>query len=136
MHLGPGRQQARRFEDRLDDQPFHVAAQPGQALGVVGYCLLAAALNIRVSFITLGWVRSLITLLQMLPISLAGLGVREASSVWVLGKYGVPEAQALGLGLTQFALLVCICMLGGLFELWDLVEARRERSEQPPVTSG
>lgn len=51
----------------------------------------------------------------MLPITLGGLGVREAALAGLLGRFGVSSAQAVGLGLLWQTILFAGGGLGGLF---------------------
>lgn len=54
-----------------------------------------------------------VLMLQVLPLGIGGLGVREASLVFFLGSIGVAEEQALSLGLL-IGLMILICSLPGL----------------------
>jgi len=98
------------------------------ALGSLLYYLLALAVGIRLPAFVIGWIRSLLGIIQMIPVSLAGLGMREASLVLLLRDYGVPEAQALTLSLVIFGVMVTTGMVGGLCEAWDLLRSRHQAS--------
>lgn len=54
-----------------------------------------------------------VLMLQVLPLGIGGLGVREASLVLFLGAIGAPEEQAISLGLL-IGLMILICSLPGL----------------------
>ncbi|MFZ5800867.1 MAG: lysylphosphatidylglycerol synthase transmembrane domain-containing protein [Candidatus Omnitrophota bacterium] len=56
----------------------------------------------------------LITLVASLPVSIGGLGVRDASCVFFFGKIGITSSMALGLSLLNFAFLSGIGLIGGL----------------------
>jgi uncharacterized membrane protein YbhN (UPF0104 family) len=49
---------------------------------------------------------------QVLPVSISGLGVREASFILFLHPLGVPDAQAIALGLLLYLLNVAVSLLG------------------------
>jgi uncharacterized membrane protein YbhN (UPF0104 family) len=49
---------------------------------------------------------------QVLPISIAGLGVREGAFVLFLTPLGVPTQQAIALGLLLYLLNVAVSLLG------------------------
>jgi hypothetical protein len=49
---------------------------------------------------------------QVLPISIAGLGVREFALVWFLGAVGVPKEDALALGLLIYVLTLLTSLSG------------------------
>jgi glycosyltransferase 2 family protein len=71
-------------------------------------------------------VMSMVTLVTVLPISLAGWGVREVSVVALLGMLGVDQAPALLLSV-EFGLLGLLMTLpGGL--LWLFVRGRQPLS--------
>jgi glycosyltransferase 2 family protein len=53
-----------------------------------------------------------VLMLQVLPISLNGLGVREFSLVLLLGAFGVTHGQAAAAGLLWYGALVLVSMLG------------------------
>lgn len=78
--------------------------------------LFALSLGIGVSFVTLAWIGALFSLLLMLPISISGFGVREATFVLTLTQYGVPAESALLLSLLLFIREVFIGCIGGLLE--------------------
>lgn len=63
--------------------------------------------------------RSLVVIIQMVPVSIAGLGVREISLVFLMRDYGVPPVQAVSLSLLVFSLTVVGGMMGGLLEGWE-----------------
>ncbi|GEM_PF-1635487 len=74
--------------------------------------LLARHLNIAISFLTACSVTALVWLITTLPLSLAGVGVRELSYVYLLGMYGVSADAATALSLAQFAIMVVSALLG------------------------
>ena len=61
----------------------------------------------------------------MIPVSIAGWGVREGAMVVAFGFVGIPAADALVVSLTFGALLVAAGMPGGI--LW-LLSGRQFRS--------
>jgi uncharacterized membrane protein YbhN (UPF0104 family) len=86
-------------------------------MGMVSYGLFALSLGVELSYLTIGWIRSTIQVLLMLPISVAGIGVREGSLVVLLQEYGVPASSAVALAFLLFAVNLVTSGLGGLFEL-------------------
>ena len=51
----------------------------------------------------MGWVRSIVQLVTVLPISIGGLGVREGALVLTLAWFGVADHDALALAILVFA---------------------------------
>jgi uncharacterized protein (TIRG00374 family) len=96
-----------------------------QALVIVTYYLvgrgLALAVPLRYFFVYV----PLITVVSMLPVSVAGLGIREGSVVYFFGRIGVDPATALGMSLVWFALSVVVSALGGLAFLVDTHSLKR-----------
>jgi len=76
------------------------------------------------------WVRGVILLCAIVPISLSGLGIREASIVAVFVYYGVPQPVALAYSLTFFALTVAIGLIGGVLELMDYLAPPKTASSE------
>jgi len=97
-----------------------------QAVVVYINLLLCTALGIEVGYVQLMWVVAVVSLLQSLPISVAGIGVREGAYVYLLQLQGVPAESALALSLTVFAIQVLIAGAGGLWQLSSLL-----RNKQP-----
>lgn len=88
-----------------------------QLLGTLIYYILAMSLGIDISLITIGWIRSAVIVMTMLPISLSGLGVREGVLLFLLKPYGILREETLALSFLVFgATLLLIGAIGGLLE--------------------
>lgn len=85
-------------------------------LGVLGFVWLARAVHLELAFAVAGWIDAFLAILLSLPISIAGLGVREASLVVFLQSYGVSAADALALSFLLLARKLVRAGLGGLAE--------------------
>lgn len=77
------------------------AAMAGQALGITA-----------VGFTSMLVFLPAVLILQVLPIGIAGLGIREGAFVLFLTPLGVPTEQAVGLGLLLFVLNVVTSLPG------------------------
>jgi uncharacterized membrane protein YbhN (UPF0104 family) len=53
-----------------------------------------------------------VAIVQVLPITVGGLGVREGAFVLFLVPLGVPEEKALALGLLVYAINLVVSLLG------------------------
>jgi uncharacterized membrane protein YbhN (UPF0104 family) len=91
-----------------------------QMLGTAVYVLVASALDLDLSLATVGWTRAAAMLVAILPVSIAGLGVREGVLVLLLAPYGISAADALAYGLLAFVVSVLVPGLAGA-----IVEADR-----------
>jgi hypothetical protein len=88
-----------------------------QLLGILIYYLLAKSLGINITFITMGWIRSAVIVITMIPISVSGLGVREGTFFFLLKTYGISGEKALALSFLVFSItLLFIGLIGGSLE--------------------
>lgn len=85
--------------------------------GIAGYALLSGALGLELSVVTIGWFRSALTFVSMLPITVSGLGIREGTALLLLVGYGVTESDAVALSLLVFAAMTAaVGLVGGILE--------------------
>ena len=77
--------------------------------------LLALSLNIHVSFGLIVACRALFGIINVIPISLSGLGTREAILLPALSLSGISKEFALALGFVAFLLTLCSKFSGILF---------------------
>ena len=92
--------------------------------------LLFRSFGIEVSFLHLLVIITLISVITMIPVSLNGLGVREASYVLFFQSIGVPEGIALSVSLLFFILVTISSLIGGLFWLMERRETTHEAIRQ------
>ncbi len=76
------------------------------ALWIGSVVVLGAALRLPVAAGALAAAASLVTLATLVPISIGGVGLREAGYVLLLGPFGVPASDAIALGLAQYVCMV------------------------------
>jgi uncharacterized membrane protein YbhN (UPF0104 family) len=99
---------------------------PGRCGAVLGFSIITIALSVLAlkfvgdavgSPLPLGsWIMIVppVTLIQLVPVSLAGWGVREAALVVALGWFGVPAEMALAISvLVGLCLILWACPAGG-----------------------
>lgn len=79
---------------------------------VLAAYLAALALDIDIGITALMAFFPAVLIAQVIPISIAGLGVREFMLVWLLGSVGVPKEKALALGILIWALTVVTSLAG------------------------
>jgi len=96
-----------------------------QALIIVTYYLIGAGLNLGVPIAYFFLYVPLITFVAMLPVSVAGLGVREGGVVYFFARVGVDAATALTMSLVWFSLTLVVSVLGGLAFLLDTHSVKR-----------
>lgn len=98
-----------------------------QLMNVLVLYVIGDGLGIRFSFVDGLLLFPTVLFLSMLPISVAGWGVREGAMVTALGLVGVPGHQSLALSVCFGLCLVAISLPGGA--IWLL--SRRAPLEQP-----
>lgn len=94
------------------------------AIGIYSFWLVARALDVDLSFLTIGWIRVVLHAIMSLPISLSGIGVREGSLVLLLHEYGVAGADAVALAFLLFVINLAQNSLGGIFELKNMIRPK------------
>jgi hypothetical protein len=85
-----------------------------QLLRVAVIGLLAHGMGLHIGVATLLLLGPVLFLVTMVPVSLNGIGLREATFVVVLGGVGVAREDAFVLGLAFFAVGVLTALLGGV----------------------
>jgi hypothetical protein len=78
-----------------------------------------------------------VTLIQLVPVSLAGWGVREAALVTALGSFGVPAEAALAISVLVGLCSIVVGLPGGLIWLadWDIAPSPRPKHPTPSVST-
>lgn len=89
----------------------------GYAFFVASAWVIAEELGIAVSLAALAWIRGLVFLGTLIPITIAGAGIREAGFVGFLSIYDVDQSTALGFALALLGVQIAIGAIGGLLEL-------------------
>lgn len=85
-------------------------------IGVVSFFFFAKSLGINLSIWDLGWIRSAMSLAIMLPLSFAGLGIREGTIVFLLAQYGIKPDVSMALSFLFFSRNILTAFLGGFLE--------------------
>ena len=94
--------------------------------------LIAVALGVPLSFWQVAYAMAIGSVVTLLPISVSGLGTREAAVVAFLGTHGVPANLALGFSLLVFATFYVASGVLGAIAWWmkpvPLAPHRRENA--------
>lgn len=95
-------------------------------VGILVWLLLARGLGLEVSVLALAWVRSAAMVVGLVPLTVAGLGLREGAVVFLMSVFGVGGAESLTLSLLAFAITVlAVGVLGGVVEAGLLLRRSR-----------
>jgi len=83
-------------------------------MGTLVFVLMAGALELGLSFADCAWLRTILHLLFLLPISVSGIGVRESALVVLLAPFSISSAQAVACSFLLMAGLLVMVGIGGL----------------------
>ncbi|MCI5165361.1 MAG: UPF0104 family protein [Candidatus Electrothrix sp. GM3_4] len=95
--------------------------------------LLALSLHASVTFFYFSAFVPLITLMEALPISVFGLGLRDVGYVFFFGWVGMTEVQTRSLALLVLGTSVGYSLIGGIVYLVRLLTSEPNRSADSPV---
>jgi hypothetical protein len=65
------------------------------------------------------WMVSLALLIQVVPVSLAGLGLREETYAYLFTLFNLPAEKGILIGLLFFSQLLLFSIFGGLLEFTE-----------------
>jgi glycosyltransferase 2 family protein len=108
--------------DAFRDKPAAVAkalvlSLTAQLIRVLTVWLAGRALGLHIPFGYLMVVVPLVLFLLMLPITIGGLGVREAGYIYFLGIIGISDESAFALSITLYIALILSTVPGGVLLL-------------------
>ena len=119
-----------RVGRRLFARPAWSGAVVGLSIATVGlsilaFMLVADSLGVNLPFVSWIVIVPPVSLIQLVPVSLAGWGVRELVFVVVLAGFGIPAEAALAASLLVGLCMIVIGLPGGLLWLtgWDITRA-------------
>jgi len=82
-----------------------------------GYYILSKALGLNVDFLILSLILSLTALLSFIPVTISGIGTRDAALIVLLKPYGVYAEEAVAFSLSILAIFLIDIVIGFLFSL-------------------
>lgn len=80
--------------------------------------ILAYALGISIGFLTVAFFNSLAVMLVIIPVTIAGIGLRESGLTYLFFQAGVPFPKALALTALNLLLMLSLAAVGGIFEFY------------------
>ncbi len=92
-----------------------------QSLVITIVFLLAKSLGVSVSFFYFSAFVPLISLMEALPVSIYGIGVRDIGYVFFFGSAGMGDLQTRSLAVLFFAMTVVYSLFGGMVLLYRIV---------------
>ena len=97
-------------------------------LDIVSFYVVVQSINVTVNFFVLGWIASAVTLSSLVPVSYAGLGVREGILVYALRYYGITPYEALAISFLAFTKDLSVPIIGGILELKEFLLGKSYKS--------
>ena len=91
------------------------------ANGIASYTLISLALGLPTPWLHYVLIVPLVFLVALMPVSLAGWGVREVGAVWLFGLVAIPKEQALAISVCYGLMLVLAALPG----LWLFLSTRQ-----------
>lgn len=82
--------------------------------------LIVISFNFHVPFLFIAWTFLIMSVATFLPVSYAGLGVREGTFVYFFSLMGISKELALSVSLVLFSFQILAALVGGGFELREL----------------
>jgi uncharacterized membrane protein YbhN (UPF0104 family) len=86
------------------------------------YIFAAKAAGINVPVLVLMWQSAVVFMLGRLPISIANLGVREATLIGTLTLYGVDSSLAFLMSMIIFSNVILMAVIGAIVQLYWLFQ--------------
>lgn len=90
-----------------------------QATAVLIYMLLAADMGISVAVCDWAWIVGVTSVAVLLPVSIAGIGLREGALVGCLAILSINNASAIALSVGVLAVMIAGALIGGTLDLGE-----------------
>ena len=81
--------------------------------------LLSVAIDVPLSLPLLGWMASIVLLLQMVPVTLNGIGIRESAYAILFGLEAISSEKGVLLGLLFLSQMLIVSAIGGIVSALD-----------------
>jgi len=85
------------------------------------YILVCWQYNIPISVIDMCWIMAIVNVMQVLPISLAGIGVRDASLVTMFAYIGIAKESAMIMAMVLLLVIIFRAIAGAGCILYDMI---------------
>jgi uncharacterized protein (TIRG00374 family) len=102
-----------------------------QGITPLVFYIVALSLGIKINIVYFFIFLPLIGAISLLPISIGGLGLRDATTIFFFAKVGVSKDFAFAMSLLNFSFIVAYASLGGLIYVLT-VHHRRLQCHQSP----
>lgn len=96
-----------------------------QAAYILAWAVLALGLRLPLPASALLFGVPVVSLATMLPVTLAGIGVREGAWALLFGLFALPQADGVAFSLLYFSGVIAVGALGGVVFVWHGIELDR-----------
>ena len=100
-----------------------------QGLRILAVYFISLSLGLELNVLYFFIITPLILLFMMVPLSVGGIGTREVSAVYFLGKMGVPAEHAFSVSILWFLAAIISSMPGAFYYLKEGLKVRRSTDE-------
>jgi uncharacterized membrane protein YbhN (UPF0104 family) len=100
-----------------------------QAINIVAVFLLSRAMNLGLPVVVFFAVVPIVYLATVIPISLGGIGVREATLVYFLSRFGVMTTDAITLSFLIYLNLMFVGSIGGCLQLIETLFFKLDKQQ-------
>ncbi|MDP2941160.1 MAG: lysylphosphatidylglycerol synthase transmembrane domain-containing protein [Candidatus Omnitrophota bacterium] len=100
-----------------------------QLEGPVVFAITALSLGLKIKFIYFLIFLPIIGAITLLPISIGGLGLRDATTIYFLGKVGIVKDMAFAMSLLNFSFILVYGAIGGLIYVLTVRHRRLQRPQ-------
>lgn len=90
-----------------------------QLIAIVISVIIGNAMEIHIGFWDWCWIFAIVSFVLVLPVSFAGIGVRELSLIGSLSIFGISSEKAIAFSLVILGINLLGTLIGGLIELFD-----------------
>ena len=101
-----------------------------QILNFIRFYLVFIALNVNLPFVTILWMVGTVLLILSIPISFAGLGVREGGFAWLLALYGIGADKGVLLGVIISIQVFLNAGIGGILSMMEMSGFLKNASQE------
>lgn len=91
------------------------------------YYLISKALGLEVPFIKFWVIIPIAIFVQMIPVSINGIGIRENLYVFFLGLYGVSTASAIAFSWIAYGMILILGIFGGMLYIFRKEEVSKNK---------
>ena len=93
-----------------------------QTFGIVSIWILSMTMGLKVGFIEYCWIIPLMSVVLLLPVSFAGVGLRDTSIASMLSIFNVNKGSSLVITMSMLMAQIVAALFGGLYAIKKSIE--------------